>query len=170
MGVEKVTDYDSPWKEILETYFEPFMRLFFSEAHAAIDWKRPPEFLDQELQQITQDAEIGPRRVDKLVKVWLLNGREAWILIHVEVQAQKEKGFPFRMFVYHYRILDRYNREVVSLAILADENPEWRPDQYGHGLWGCEVQFRYPVVKLLDYRKAPGLLESAGRDPFAVVV
>jgi hypothetical protein len=66
--------------------------------------------------------------------------------------------------------LDRYNREVVSLAILADENPDWRPDEYGHGRWGCEVRFRYPVIKLLDYQKDPSLLEAAKTNPFAVVV
>jgi len=165
-----VTDFDSPWKEILETYFEPFIRLFFPEPHDTIDWKRPLEFLDKELQQISPDAEIGLRRVDKLVKVWLKNGHEAWILVHVEVQAQKESEFPFRMFVYHYRILDRYNRQVVSLAVLADDNKDWRPDQYTHELWGCEVQFRYPVVKLLDYQKETRLLDSAKGNPFAVVV
>jgi hypothetical protein len=165
-----VTDFDSPWKEILETYFEPFIRLFFPEPHDTIDWKRPLEFLDKELQRISPDAEIGPRRVDKLVKVWLKNGHEAWILVHVEVQAQKESEFPFRMFVYHYRILDRYNRQVVSLAVLADDNKDWRPDQYTHELWGCEVRFRYPVVKLLDYQKDTRLLDSAKGNPFAVVV
>ena len=100
----------------------------------------------------TRNAEIGLRRVDKLVKVCLKNGHEAWVLVHVEVQAQKEIAFPFRMFVYHYRILDRYNRQVVSLAVPADDNKDWRPDQHTHELWGCKVRFRYPVIKLPDYR------------------
>ncbi len=37
-------DTDSPWKEILEHYFEPFMALFFPDAHAEIDWERGYEF------------------------------------------------------------------------------------------------------------------------------
>jgi len=84
------------------------------------------------------------------VKVWLKSGGEAWTPVHVGVQAQKESAFPFRMFVYHYRILDRYNRQVVSLAVPADDNKDWRPDQHTHELWGCKVRFRYPVIKLPD--------------------
>jgi hypothetical protein len=47
-----VTDYDSPWKEALDRYFELFMAFFFPAAHADIDWKRGYEMLDKELQKI----------------------------------------------------------------------------------------------------------------------
>ena len=30
-------DYDSPWKEILDRYFEPFMAFSFPQIHAEID-------------------------------------------------------------------------------------------------------------------------------------
>ncbi len=82
-----MTDTDSPWKEILEHYFEPSMALFFPDAHSEIDWEMGHEFLDKELQQITREAEIGKRTVDKLVKVWLKDGKETWILMHIEVQS-----------------------------------------------------------------------------------
>ena len=42
-------DYDSPWKDILERYFPPFMAFFFPEAHADIDWSKGYESLDTEL-------------------------------------------------------------------------------------------------------------------------
>jgi len=63
------TDYDSPWKEILERYFSEFMLFFFPEAHEAIDWTKGYAFLDKELQQVVRDAETGARHVDKLVQV-----------------------------------------------------------------------------------------------------
>ncbi len=31
------TDYDSPWKEALDAYFEPFLALLFPEVHRQID-------------------------------------------------------------------------------------------------------------------------------------
>jgi len=65
----------------------------------------------------------------------------------VEVQAQKDPEFVQRMYVYNYRLFDRYNRKVASLAVLADERPAWRPDQFGYSLWGCTIGFRFPVVK-----------------------
>ena len=165
-----MTDFDSPWKEMLEVYFEPFMALFFSEAYIQIDWERGYEFLEKELRQITRDAEVGRRTVDKLVKVWILDGLEAWILVHIEVQAQKDLDFEERMYVYHYRIFDRYHRQVVSLAVLADDSKEWRPTEFSYCLWGCEMRFCYPVIKLLDYQGNPKLLADAGRNPFAVVI
>ena len=35
-----MSDYDSPWKEMLEGYFSDFMAFFFPEAYADIDWAR----------------------------------------------------------------------------------------------------------------------------------
>jgi hypothetical protein len=76
-----MTEYDSPWKEALDAYFEAFLAFFFPQAHAAIDWSRGYEALDKELQQVVREAELGPRVVDKLVKVWLKGGAEAWVLL-----------------------------------------------------------------------------------------
>ena len=73
------------------------------------------------------------------------------MLIHIEVQTRRERGFGRRMFVYNARIADRYNRDVISLAVLADDNQTWRPDHYAWELWGCRKQFAFPVVKLLDF-------------------
>lgn len=162
-------NYDTPWKHMLEDYFEQFMHFFFPTAHAAIDWSRGYEFLDKELQQIVRDAELGQRLVDKLVKVWRIDGDAAWVLIHIEVQSQEESTFPQRMFVYHYRIYDRYGVQVVSLAVLSDERATWRPNRFKTELWGCGLQFYFPIVKLLDYREQWELLE-ASRNPFATVV
>ena len=164
-----MSDYDSPWKEALEHYFEAFMAFFFPLAHADINWSRGYEFLDKELQQVLREAELGRRVVDKLVKVWRSSGEEEWILIHVEIQSQEESDFAKRMYVYHYRIFDRYNRQVVSLAVLADERAGWRPDRFGYSLWGCSVGFEFPVVKLLDYAADFAALESSA-NPFATLV
>ena len=166
---EERADYDSPWKEALERYFEAFMAFFFAQAHRDIEWSRGYEFLDKELHQVTPDAALGRRRVDKLVKVWQKGGEEAWVLVHVEVQSQAEADFAERMYVYNYRLFDRHRRRVASLAVLGDERTEWRPDQFGYALWGCKVGLTFPVVKLLDYREQwPALEES--NNPFATVV
>ncbi|MBC1281252.1 hypothetical protein GNF10_36380, partial [Nostoc sp. UCD121] len=80
------TEYDSPWKQMLQLYFEDFMQFFFPQAHAQIDWSRGFEFLDQELQQVVRDAELGKRLIDKLVKIYRIGGEESWLLIHIEIQ------------------------------------------------------------------------------------
>ena len=72
--------YDSPWKEVIERYFPEFMAFYFPDASAEIDWSKEHVFLDQELRAVVQDAELGTRFVDRLVRVrvckiinWLIN-------------------------------------------------------------------------------------------------
>ena len=164
-----MADYDSPWKEALDYFFEDFLQLFFPETHADIDGSRPCESLDKELQKIAPEADIGRRYVDKLVKVWLKSGQEQWVLIHIEVQMSDEADFPWRMYVYHCRIFIRYNKNVASFAVLGDDNPHWRPQGYGYQLWGTEAGLRFPMVKLLDYAAKRSELEESC-NPFATVV
>ncbi|MBD1890063.1 transposase [Coleofasciculus sp. FACHB-SPT9] len=162
-------DYDSPWKEALEIYFTDFMAFFFPQAYADINWSQGYEFLDTELQQVVRDAELGRRRVDKLVKVWRQNGEETWVLIHIEVQSKVDANFAERMYVYNYRLFDRYRRQVASLAVLADEQVSWRPQSYGYEIWGARVSLRFPTVKLLDYEAQWQSLEQS-TNPFAVII
>ena len=160
-------DYDNPWKEALSIYFQPFMTFFFPQIDRNIEWSRGYEELDKEFQQVVRDAEIGSREADKLVKVWRTDGEETWVLIHVEVQSQAQSVFAERMYVYNNRIFDKYRRQVVSLAVLADEQESWRPTEYSYEIWGCRVLLQYPIVKLLDYRAS--ILEES-TNPFAVIV
>jgi predicted transposase YdaD len=169
MSEHPYADYDSPWKEILEQFFPEFMAFYFPEAHRAIDWDQGYEFLDKELQQVVREAETGRRQVDKLVRVNLLgSGAEAWVLIHVEVQGDQDADFAKRMYVYNYRLFDRYGRRIASFAILTDDNPAWRPERFAYDLLGCRVALDFPTIKLLDYEQRWTELE-ASLNPFAVV-
>ena len=137
------------------------MEFYFPLAHAEIDWSKEYVFLDQELRAVVQDAELGKRFVDKLVRVNVLNGDEKWIYIHVEVQGTKQAEFAKRIFVYNYRIFDRYDRPVASLAVLADTHKQWKPTSYGFTLLGCKLSLEFPVAKLTDYEgRLDELLES----------
>jgi len=153
--------YDSPWKEAIEHYLPEFMAFYFPDAYAGIDWAKEYIFLDKELRAVVQDAELGTRFVDKLVRVTEIGGVESWIYIHVEVQGTKQTEFAERMFVYNYRIFDRYKRPVASLAVLADEHKSWKPTSYGFAVLGCRHTLEFPVAKLTDYEdKLDELLES----------
>jgi hypothetical protein len=85
------------------------------------------------------------------------------------VQTQREAGFPKRMYRYNTRLTDRYNRTVVSLAVLADDDPNWRPDHFEIELWGWSVRMGWPPLKLLDYANRVAELEGSA-NPFAKVV
>jgi hypothetical protein len=163
------SDYDSPWKEALDIYFEAFMAFCFSEIHGDINWSRNYESLDTELQEVVRDAETGRRLADKLVKVWLNDGKEVVVLVHVEIQSQVQSDFAKRMYIYNHRLFDRYDQEVISLAVLGDEQAAWRPTSYGYTRWGFESSLQFPMVKLLDYQQRWSELEQSS-NPFAVVI
>ena len=61
-----MTDYDSPWKTVLERYFPAFLEFYFPAAHAGIDWSRGYTLLDKELQKVARDAALGRRWADVL--------------------------------------------------------------------------------------------------------
>ncbi|PXX73994.1 DUF4351 domain-containing protein [Rivihabitans pingtungensis] len=161
-------DYDSPWKEAVESYFPEFIEFYFPDAHRQIDWARGYQFLDQELRAVVQDAELGKRFVDKLAKVALRDGSERWVYVHLEVQGSAQAEFAERMFVYNYRLYDRYRQPVASLAVLADATLHWRPNHFGFAVLGCEHELRFPAVKLLDYATHQDQLYS-NPNPFALV-
>jgi hypothetical protein len=162
-------ELDSPWKEALEHFLEPFLALFFPEVHAGINWSRGYESLDKELQQIIREAEVSKRLADKRFKVWRKDGKESWLLIHIEVQGQRERAFPERMFVYSYRIYELYRQPTFSLAVLCDEQANWRPARFEYNVWGCRVGIEFPIVKVLDYRQREEELEQSP-NPFAAVI
>lgn len=76
---------DRVWKEAIEQYFEEFLVFFFPAIHRDLDLERGYEFLNKELAEIMSEGEVGHRFADCLVKVFLKDGDERWLVIHVEV-------------------------------------------------------------------------------------
>ncbi len=161
-------DFDGAWKNMLsERRFADFIAFFLPDVYPQIDWTRPPVFLEQELRSVTRKTKRGTRSVDRLAQVWLRDGTEQWVLVHIEIQSQEDQQFPFRMFRYHFRSLDLFEgRSVFSLALLGDEVPDWRPSGYSGSLWGTSVQFAFRSIKLRDYEERLEELESDS-NPFA---
>jgi len=164
---ETTANYDQTWKEAIGQYFESFLQFFYPKIYEQIDWSKPPISLDKELEQITASSQTKKRYADKLFQVWLLNNEIIWILIHIEVQSQYDKQFPQRMFIYNYRSFDLFNKPVISLAILGDENKSWRPNSYEYGLGDSEVKIKFSIVKLLDYQWEE---LAASNNLFAIIV
>jgi hypothetical protein len=163
------TPLDTPWKQILEGYFPQFMAFFFPEAYREIDWSKGFDFLDSELQQVTREAETGKLIVDKLVKVYLRNGQEEWLLLHIEVQNQKEEEFSERVYIYSTRLFDKFRRAVASFAVLGDTDRHWRPQSFHQETLGSQHDFSFQIAKLIDYKDRMGELADSD-NPFAIVV
>jgi hypothetical protein len=161
-------DFDNPWKDMLKHAFPELMAFYFPAAHARIDWTREHVFLDTELRRIVRDAALGKRIADALVRVTLLDGSEQWVYLHIEIQGQCDPAFAQRMFVYNYRLFDRYGHAIASFAVLADEDAGWTPHGFDLAQLGCTHRFRFPTVKLLAFADRLEALE-ADANPFALV-
>ena len=168
-GETVYSEADSGWKEAIEIYFKQFVSFFFPAIYDEVDLEKGYQFLDKELEKIVKSSMIGKRFADKLVKVYLKDGAEKWLLIHLEVQGYYDADFVKRMYTYNYRIFDRYNEEVISLAILTDDNQSYWPCRYEISRWGFRHLFEFPLVKLIDYNDRIEKLE-ASRNPFGIIV
>jgi hypothetical protein len=140
---------------ILEDLFDDFLRYYFPESVYLFDFKRKFVFLDKELEQLfpQQQDNFNPKYVDKLVKVFTKKGTGEWILIHIEVQGSNDNNFAKRMFTYHYRILDKYDKPITSLAILTDNNKSFKPYVYAYGFIGNKLYYEFKIYKFLDANK-----------------
>ncbi len=71
--------------------------------------------------------------------------------------------------------LERYLPSFLALyfptayaAIDWTHRPNWRPQRFAYDLWGCGLDFHFPVVKLLDFAGREAILEASD-NPFALV-
>ncbi|NEP44475.1 MAG: transposase, partial [Okeania sp. SIO2H7] len=141
----------------------------FPTIHQGIDWSRGFKILEQQLQEIVGEASSENIIADKLFQVWLLEGTEIWVLIHIEIQSQRQTEFGKRMYQYNYRAFDRYEKPVLSLALLGDDSPTWRPSSYSYGLDVCQMQLDFATAKILDYEPQWEMLEQS-TSPIAIML
>nr|WP_239584165.1 Rpn family recombination-promoting nuclease/putative transposase [Aquibacillus albus] len=123
--------------------------------------------MQQELFQEIVKEKKGELVADQIVKVFLTSGEEKWILIHIEVQGDSEPDFPKRMFRYYYRIYDKFNRDVVAIALLTDNSHSNPPDTYHYSFHGTSLTYKYNMVPFYDHEEKE-LVQS--NNPFAIAV
>lgn len=147
-GQPHMIDHDRLYKELLQTFFQEFLDLFFKEAADQLDLNRV-EFLSEEL--VTDITGSTKRRLDILAKT-LLKEQEMFLLIHLEPQSYYEESFPERMFLYASRLYEKYRLPVVPVAVLSHRKDMEEPDYFGWSLPFLQVlQFRYYRVQLRKY-------------------
>ena len=134
-------DHDNPWKEVLERFLPQCLLLLFPNVHDLIDWSRGFTVIKTEFPFPVADGDTSERTVDFLATVWLLDGREETLLLHVEAQGQFETGFPYRFFDYWNRARVHFGKMPLSLALFTDDNPKWKPDKFDFNFAGLELSF-----------------------------
>ncbi len=144
------SDYDGAWKETIRLHLPEAIQKGFPAFANLIDWNCEPTWLDKEISQIIGRFGHRSREVDLLFKVRLLDGRDQWILCHLEIQTQFEPDFSFRIDLYNAGLKWMFQQDVVTLVILADLRPDWRPNVHRFELADFRSVREFPICKLLD--------------------
>ncbi len=118
------------------------------------------------MQSFTTNAAVGKQIVDKLYKVQTKNHQACIVLVHIEVQGNQESSFSRRLFEYCYKIYDRHQLPLITLVVLSDDHPKWRPKPFKMEIFEqCTLQHNFLSAKLLDWKgKEATLLDST--NPF----
>jgi len=161
--------YDILWKGMLEEIFEDLLRFVDPGISKELDLSRGVEFLDKELAEMYPEPQkkSSTRVVDKLVKVYLRDGGEKWMLLHLEVQGTNDKKFAERMFRYYYRLLEKYDRDVAALAILTGRDGKNMPEKYERRTFWGRALYEYKTLCIRDYTDEALM---ASNNPFAIVM
>ncbi|MFM7818243.1 MAG: cytosolic protein, partial [Verrucomicrobiota bacterium] len=147
-------DCDAIWKETFMGFFHECMERFNPAFARKIDRSRKVRFLDKELRALLGRSPRPRQHVDLLAEVPLRGVGLDTMLTHVEVQRHKVAQFAQRMLFYHAALVRRFRQPVMSLAILADPDPKWRPNGLTSGIEGSGTRFEFPICKLLDFTDA----------------
>jgi hypothetical protein len=133
---------DQLFKDLLQTFFADFLALFLPEIAESID-PTSITFLGQE---VFTDIPEGQQRIADLVaELQTLQGEPRVVLVHTEVQAERQDALGFRMWQYNALLRLRKGPPVISVVVVLYGNTAGLSlEHYAETLFGRA----YP---LLDY-------------------
>ena len=154
---------------MIEEIMEDLLLFVDPDIGQELDLERGFEFLDKELAEMYPEPgrSTNTRVVDKLVKVFLRDGTERWMLLHIEVQGKNDKNFARRMFEYYIRIFGKHERPVAAIAVLTGKNGNRMATAYEDKCLWMRTRYEYKTLVITDY--SDEMLRSS-TNPFAAVI
>ena len=140
---------DQLFKELLQGFLSDFMELFFPDVHKRLNFFKIT-FLDKE---VFTDFPTGERRYpDVVAQIETTDGEIEFILLHIEVQTERDREVPFRMFEYYITLHLRYRQPIFPIVLyLAPGTKGMTREVYSKHLFGEEwLRFQYAVVGVPD--------------------
>ena len=161
--------YDALWKGVLEEVMKDLLLFIDPDIEKELDLDRGFQFLDKELTELYPEPgkHAHTRVVDKLVKAYLRNGSERWMLLHIEVQGKNSKEFPLRMFEYFARLFIKYRQPVAAIAVLTGKVSNKRQGVFEERHLWAHTLYEYKTICIADYSDEELL---ASMNPFAAVI
>lgn len=139
---------DAMWKEILLTCVDDAILFFLPDLAKARNTSQPIGFTREELPKIEGDSDRGMRIADAAFSVPLKGGADQRVVFLVEQQHERDANFGRRMFVEYYRMSDRMEVPVTSLAIFT--GPLGSADRYDTACFGTKLSFEFNSYTVAD--------------------
>ena len=143
--------HDQFFKELFQAFFDSFMELFFPDAAARLDFSSV-EFLDKEM--FTDIPQGAVRHADLVAQVRTREGEPELIVVHIEVQARRDRDFGARMAQYYMLLRLRRQNPVFPIVFYLESGAGGLGrDQYRETIFERPVlTFDYDRIGVRDLR------------------
>ena len=152
MAKNKDFKYDESWKLLVKFFTQQFLEFFYPQLASVIDFSKPITFKEQELLEKGQPPDKFALKVDNLLEVFLKsNHNPAFVLIHIEVEANEPSNLILRMFKYFITLKRIYpNFDIYPLVIYIGFKP-FNLKEYQINNFGFKLQFSCSYYDINDY-------------------
>lgn len=117
--------HDLLYKNLLHSFFEEFLELFFPDVHEHIDFQSITPLSEE----VHTDLHKGTsRRLDIVVETKLKH-TDVLIIVHIEPQSSVQTDFHERMYHYFSLLYNRYRKPIVPIAVFSYEQ-NWNKNHY----------------------------------------
>ncbi|WP_342746749.1 hypothetical protein [Virgibacillus phasianinus] len=115
---EHTTQYlphDQLFKELIHTFFEEFLEVFFPDVHHHIDFTSSNPLPDE----MFTDLLKGKSRKADIVIETKLKETDTLLIIHVEPQSYGQTNFHERMYEYFSLLYNKYRKPILPIAVFS---------------------------------------------------
>lgn len=156
-------------KAAFAEWFTDLLRFLYPDAEEIFDLSRAAVAMEKELLEIMPERERigGTLLADLLMKVYLKDGTEQWLLVHVEIEAGSNEGFAERLWRYYIRLTDKYAVPIIPIAVFTGGRNQKRPNEYRVDMLGTKVYFTFKSYHVFDHTEEELLADP---NPMALVI
>src|SRR5690625_3062960 len=122
---QSYTKHDQLFKELIHTFFQEFLKAFFSEVNDSIDFQSITPYSEEVR---TDLIEGSTRRLDIVVET-KLKETDVVVIVHIEPQSSVQTDFHERMYHYFSLLYNKYQKSIVPIAVFSYKE-KWKKNQY----------------------------------------
>jgi len=139
---------DRSWRDVLTENVDDAILFFMPDIATDRDYDKKPLLIPTEFPAIGGDSDKGMRNSDVGLSISLKTGIDQRLAFHIEQQHAHDKDFALRMFQGYYRMSDKLQIPVTSLAIFTGNLSPIAV--YATACHGTELSSKYNVYHVVS--------------------